>query len=72
MLLLALSGLVIGLVIVVPGGERQTYLDVGSSVIGGSVVGLIFAFAQYAIDRRNEENSQLAPTCGSSSPRRTT
>jgi uncharacterized protein YjbI with pentapeptide repeats len=59
-LLLALSGLVIGLVIVVPGGERQTYLDVGSSVIGGSVVGLIFAIAQYAIDRRNEENSRLA------------
>jgi len=58
--LLATAALVVGLVLAVVSGADTVVPDVGSALIGGSVIGLIFAIAQYVIDRRNQEHDRAA------------
>ncbi|MGQ0573235.1 MAG: pentapeptide repeat-containing protein [Pseudonocardia sp.] len=60
MFLLATAALVVGLVLAVVSGADTVVPDVGSALIGGSVIGLIFAIAQYVIDRRNQEHNRTA------------
>lgn len=52
---LALSPLLVGLALVLPGGGVNVIIDIGSGLIGGSLIGLIFALVQYTMDQRNQQ-----------------
>lgn len=51
---LAISPLVAGLLMVGLGPDGVV-VDIGGGLIGGALIGLIFAIVQYAIDRRNQQ-----------------
>jgi uncharacterized protein YjbI with pentapeptide repeats/tetratricopeptide (TPR) repeat protein len=58
--LLAMVALGAGLTLALLSGAPTVVPDVGSALIGGSIIGLIFAIAQYIIDRRNQEHNKAA------------
>jgi uncharacterized protein YjbI with pentapeptide repeats/tetratricopeptide (TPR) repeat protein len=58
--LLAMVALGAGLTLALLSGAPTVVPDVGSALIGGSIIGLIFAIAQYIIDRRNQEHDKAA------------
>jgi uncharacterized protein YjbI with pentapeptide repeats len=58
--MLALSPLLVGLLLILPGGGTAVLADIGSGLIGGSLIGLIFAIVQYTIDQRNQEQNKEA------------
>jgi uncharacterized protein YjbI with pentapeptide repeats/tetratricopeptide (TPR) repeat protein len=57
---LATSALAIGIVLSVASGSPTILPGVGSALIGGSIIGLIFAIVQYIMDQRHQQHSKAA------------
>ena len=52
---LAFSPLAVGLVLALPRANAAVATDIGTGLIGGAFIGLIFALVQYTMDKRNAE-----------------
>jgi uncharacterized protein YjbI with pentapeptide repeats/tetratricopeptide (TPR) repeat protein len=52
---LAFSPLAVGLALVLPHTNAAVGIDIGTGLIGGAFIGLVFAVVQYTMDKRNAE-----------------